>query len=58
MRRLFFLLIVGAGGAAVLLSLGFWQIRRLHWKDGVIAAIEAQIAAANVDLGAAAVGLV
>jgi surfeit locus 1 family protein len=51
MRRLFFLLIVGAGGVAVLLSLGLWQVRRLHWKEGVIAAIEAKIAAAPVPLG-------
>lgn len=52
MRRLLFLLIVGAGGVAVLLSLGLWQVRRLHWKEGVIAAIEAQIAAAPVPLAA------
>lgn len=45
MRRLLFLLIVGAGGVAVLLSLGLWQVRRLHWKEAVIAAIEARIVA-------------
>lgn len=49
MRRILFLLVVGAGGVAVLVSLGFWQVRRLHWKEGVIAAIEARIAAAPVD---------
>src|SRR5690606_41264226 len=50
MRRLLFLLIVGAGGVAVLLSLGLWQMRRLHWKDGIVAAIETRVAADPVPL--------
>src|SRR5690606_35012890 len=50
MRRLLFLLIVGAGGVAVLLSLGLWQMRRLHWKEGIVAAIERRIAADPVPL--------
>ena len=50
MRRFFFLLVVGAGGVALLLSLGLWQVRRLHWKESVIAAIEAEIAAPPVPL--------
>jgi surfeit locus 1 family protein len=50
MRRFLFLLIMGAGGLAVLLSLGLWQVRRLHWKEAILAAIEAQIAAPPVAL--------
>ena len=48
MRRLLFLLVVGAGGVAVLLSLGLWQVQRLHWKEGIIATIESRIAAEPV----------
>lgn len=55
MRRYLPALILGAGGIAILLSLGFWQLRRLHWKDGVIAAIEAKIDAAPVPLSRLAV---
>lgn len=50
MRRFLFLLVVGAGGVAVLVSLGLWQVRRMHWKAGVIAAIEAEIARPPVPL--------
>ncbi len=50
MRRFFFLLVVGAGGVAVLLSLGLWQVRRMHWKAGVIAAIEAEMVRPPVPL--------
>jgi surfeit locus 1 family protein len=45
MRRLVFLLLFGLGGAAVLLSLGVWQIQRLSWKQGILTQIEARIAA-------------
>ena len=50
MRRFLFLLIMGAGGVAVLVSLGLWQVRRLHWKEAILAAIEAQIASPPVPL--------
>lgn len=50
MRRFVFLLVVGAGGTALLVSLGLWQVRRMHWKAGVIAAIEAEVAAPPVAL--------
>lgn len=43
MRRVIVPLIFGLGGLAILLSLGFWQVRRLEWKLGVIAAIEARM---------------
>lgn len=36
-------LVFGLGGLAVLVSLGIWQMQRLEWKLGVIAAIEARI---------------
>ncbi len=52
MRRFLFLLVTGAGGVAMLLSLGLWQVRRLHWKEAILAAIEAQIAAPPVPLDA------
>ena len=33
MKRYIFPLILGLGGCAILLSLGFWQLRRLEWKE-------------------------
>ena len=39
MRKLLFPLIIGIGGIAVLLWLGFWQLDRLEWKEGVLAAL-------------------
>ena len=50
MSRVLFLIIIGLGGAAVLVSLGVWQMQRLAWKEGVIADIEARIVAAPVAL--------
>ena len=50
MRRFLFLVVVGLGGTAVLIALGLWQVRRLEWKEGVIAAIEARLAAEPVAL--------
>lgn len=50
MRRLLFLLIVGVGGCAILLSLGIWQVRRLAWKEAILAEINAQIVAPAVPL--------
>lgn len=38
-------------GLAVLLSLGTWQVRRLAWKEGLIARIDRQIAAPAVEIG-------
>ncbi len=52
MGRLVFLVIVGVGGAALLISLGVWQTQRLAWKEGVIADIDARIAAPPVALPA------
>ncbi|MCX7567615.1 SURF1 family protein [Sulfitobacter sp. F26169L] len=50
MRRSLFLVVIGAGGAAILLWLGIWQVQRLDWKLGVIADIDARIEAAPVTI--------
>ena len=52
MRRYIFPVLLGLGGIAILLSLGFWQLRRLEWKQAILAGIEAKIAAAPVALSA------
>ena len=43
-------LIFGIAGVAVLLGLGKWQLDRLAWKEGLLADIEARIAADPVAL--------
>ncbi len=53
MRRLIFPLLLGLAGCALLLALGIWQVQRLHWKESVLARIEAQIAAAPIEVPAA-----
>ena len=55
MRRILIPLIFGIAGAAILISLGVWQVQRLAWKEGVLADIEARIGAAPVALPAAPV---
>ena len=50
MRKFLFPLVVGLGGLAVLLYLGFWQLDRLEWKRGVISDIETRLAADAVPL--------
>ncbi len=50
MRSALFLVVIGLGGAAILISLGVWQVQRLAWKQGVIAQIEARIVAEPVAL--------
>lgn len=50
MRRFLFLLIFGLGGAAILVSLGVWQVQRLTWKEGLLAQIETRIADVPVPL--------
>ncbi|MGB3244841.1 MAG: SURF1 family protein [Sulfitobacter sp.] len=52
MRRAAFLVIIGLGGAAILIALGIWQVQRLAWKQSVIADIQARIAADPVALPA------
>lgn len=43
---------MGIGGVAILVSLGMWQVQRLAWKEGILAEIEARIAADPVALPA------
>ncbi len=43
-------IVLGVAGVAVLLWLGFWQVQRLAWKEGVLAEIDARIGAAPVAL--------
>ena len=50
MRKLLFPLVIGLGGIAILLWLGFWQVERLAWKEGVIADIESRLAEDPVPL--------
>ncbi len=49
-RNLVLPLIFGLAGAAVLIWLGVWQVQRLAWKEGILADIEARIAAEPVAL--------
>ena len=52
-RKLFFPIVLGVSGVAVLLYLGFWQLERLAWKEGVLSEIDARLTAAPIDLPAA-----
>jgi len=53
LRRLIFPILLGLVGCAVLVSLGVWQVQRMHWKAGILAEIEARIHDAPVALPAA-----
>jgi surfeit locus 1 family protein len=53
MARIIFFVAIGLGGAAILISLGVWQLQRLGWKADILARIEAEIAADPVPLAAA-----
>ncbi len=48
MRRLLWPAIAALAGVAALLSLGFWQLQRLQWKEGLIARVEAGLDAPPV----------
>ena len=52
MRSILFLLVFGLTGVAVLVALGNWQMRRLAWKEAILAEIESRIAADPVPLPA------
>jgi surfeit locus 1 family protein len=52
MRRILIPLVFGLVGTAILVSLGLWQLRRLDWKETILAQIEARIHAAPVALPA------
>ncbi|MDQ2065824.1 SURF1 family protein [Xinfangfangia sp. CPCC 101601] len=44
--------VMGIVGCAILISLGVWQLGRAEWKEGVLAQIDARIAAAPATLSA------
>lgn len=48
--RYLFAIIVGLAGAAVLFSLGIWQVQRLEWKEAILEEIDDRIAAEPVVL--------
>lgn len=52
--RLWPLLLATLIGLGILLGLGFWQVKRLAWKEGLLAQLAVRAAAAPVDLAAAA----
>ena len=53
MRRVVVPLVLGIAGFAILVSLGFWQLRRLEWKEAMLAEIARGIDADPVPLPAA-----
>lgn len=50
MKRIIFFVVFGLGGAAILISLGVWQMQRLSWKQGIISQIEGRIVQSPVAL--------
>ena len=50
MRRFAFPVLIGVVGVAILLSLATWQLRRLDWKQSVLAEIDARIAGEAISL--------
>ena len=52
MKRYLFPLIIGIVGCAILVTLGVWQLRRLDWKQGMLAEIQSSIDAPAVPLPA------
>ncbi|MEM9318425.1 MAG: SURF1 family protein [Pseudomonadota bacterium] len=50
LKRMIVPIVIGVAGVAVLVALGVWQVQRLAWKEGVLAQIEARIAAAPTAL--------
>ena len=51
--RLILAATVSLSGLAVLVSLGFWQLARLDWKESLLAEMDARLAAEPVHLPAA-----
>ena len=52
MRRILFPLILGIVGCAILVQLGLWQVRRMEWKEDMLAQIRTSIQAEPVPLPA------
>jgi surfeit locus 1 family protein len=53
MRRYVFPVLMGVVGVAILMSLGFWQLRRMEEKRAYLATVEARISDAPIPLPAA-----
>jgi len=53
-KRMIFPLLLGFGGIAILVWLGFWQLQRMTWKQDAIDQIEAQMVGAPSGLPAIA----
>jgi surfeit locus 1 family protein len=51
-RQTIFALLLGLVGTGTLVSLGVWQLQRLEWKEGIIAAASEMIAAEPIPLPA------
>ncbi len=49
-RRMIIPLLFGLIGAAILISLGAWQLRRLEWKESILSDIDARIHAQSIAL--------
>ena len=49
-KRMIVPLLFGLLGAAILMSLGMWQLDRLAWKENILSQIDARIGDAPVDL--------
>lgn len=52
MRRYLFPSILGVLGCAILINLGLWQLRRMEWKEAMLAEIQTSIDAPAVPLPA------
>lgn len=50
MRQFLFVTLIATCGFAVLMSLGFWQLRRLEWKEALIAEADRMMELAPVPL--------
>jgi surfeit locus 1 family protein len=53
LRRLIFPIVLGLGGIAILLALGNWQVARMHWKNAILADINALLVGEAVAVPAA-----
>lgn len=51
--RMFFPILMGIVGCAMLVTLGVWQLHRAEWKEGILATIEERMIAPPAPLAAA-----
>ena len=51
-KRMIFPIILGITGIAILLTLGTWQVKRMGWKNTILAQIEERIMATPIPLPA------